>query len=280
MIASKPPQAVTNLLTFDVEDWFHGLGFSPAEWSQFEPRLSVGLEQVLDLLALHGVRATFFVLGSLVEGWRPLLGRIVDEGHELATHSFHHIPLHQMNPSRFAQDLCRSLQTLHTLTAKPITSFRAPFFSLTRQTLWALPILAAAGIQCDSSVVPAHNPRYGIPDAPRFPHRWSLNGRGPMVDMLEYPISTLRMGKLNLPFAGGFYARLLPYRLIRRAVSALNRDGQPAVFYFHPWEFDPGQPRIPGKVSALYRFTHYYQLEGTAGKLQALLQDFRFGPLG
>jgi polysaccharide deacetylase family protein (PEP-CTERM system associated) len=284
--APEPRTPTLNALTFDVEDWFHGFDLHPSRWSCCEPRLSVGLNRVLDLLDAHRVKATFFVLGALVETWRPLLGRIVDAGHEIASHGYQHTPIYKLTPAGFTQDLHRALAALRTITDCPVASYRAPFFSITAESLWALPILAGAGIARDTSIVPAHNPRYGIPGANRFPHWIALNRAeerssrsGGSTELAEYPISTLAISGVAVPFGGGFYARLLPYRLIRKALRQVNAQGQPAIFYFHPWEFDVDQPRVDNGASCLYRFTHYYRLASTQGKLEALLKEFQFGPL-
>ncbi len=271
----RPP--VLNALTFDVEDWYHGFDLHPSERFYREPRLSIGLGRVLDILDAHRVKATFFILGVLVEGWRSLLGRITDAGHEIASHGYHHMPVYRLSPDSFARELREGLTALRTITDRPVTSYRAPFFSITANSLWALPIMAEAGIARDSSIVPAHNPRYGIPQANRFPHHVSMDHA--TADLLEYPISTMTMGGIALPFSGGFYARFLPYRVIRRTVRQINALGQPVIFYFHPWEFDVEQPRLGTSVRWLYRFTHYYRLTSTQDKLEALLREFRFGPL-
>jgi polysaccharide deacetylase family protein (PEP-CTERM system associated) len=270
-------RGVVNSLTFDVEDWFHGFGLPSSAWRHYQPRLSVGLSRILDILDAHRVKATFFILGTLVAEWRSILGLIADAGHEIAAHGYWHTPIYRLSPADFARDLHRVLEALRPIADRPIKSYRAPFFSITRCSLWALPILAEAGIAHDSSIVPAHNPRYGIPHANRFPHLVSTHQSH--TNLTEFPISTISVGNVNLPFSGGFYGRLLPYRLIRRAVRRLNAGGQPAIFYFHPWELDPDQPRIADGVPALYRFTHYYRLGCTAAKLNALLRDFPFGPL-
>jgi polysaccharide deacetylase family protein (PEP-CTERM system associated) len=267
---------IRNVLTFDVEDWFHGFRFSPTTQQMLPHRLDAGLARVLEILETHRVKATFFVLGSLVEEWRSTLGLIVDAGHEIAAHGYQHAPMYHLSPASFAGDLRRTLVALRSVVGCPIRSYRAPFFSITRRNLWALPILVKAGITRDSSIVPAHNPRYGIPSAQRFPHPVFTDYPPKLT---EYPISTLSFGGVCLPFGGGFYARLLPYRLIQAAVRQLNAQGRPAVFYFHPWEFDPDHPRVSEGLPALYRFTHYYRLGCTATKLQALLRDFPFGPL-
>ncbi len=267
---------IRNVLTFDVEDWFHGFGLSPAEQRHLPHRLQVGLLRILDILDAHQVRATFFILGSLADEYGSLLGSIADAGHEIATHGYQHTLVYHLSPADFAHDLYKALSAIHSIAGQPVKSYRAPFFPITNRNLWALPILVKAGITRNSSIVPAHNPRYGIPDADRFPYPVFTNYPPKLA---EYPVSTVPIGNVNLPFGGDFYARLLPYRLIRSAVERLNADGQPAVFYFHPWELDPDHPRISQELPALYRFTHYYKLGCTAGKLQALLRDFSFGPL-
>lgn len=269
----RKKDTVVNALTIDVEDWFHGFEpYTPGDGPEPEPRLEFGVSRILDMLEAHGVRATFFVLGELVQQWRSLLRRVAGAGHEIASHGYRHKPIYCLSPAEFARDLHRSIEVLRPVTGEQVRSYRAPYFSITMQSLWALPILKEAGITRDSSVVPAHNPRYGIPGAERFPHP-------ACPGLFEYPISTIGAGNVRLPFGGGFYARLLPYRVIKRAVARLNSMGQPAVFYFHPWELDPDHPRITDDVPALYRFTHYYALRGTAPKLEALLRDFAFGPL-
>lgn len=279
-MAPSPPEArptVLNALTFDVEDWFHGFDLRPSAWSHCEPRLSVGLGRVLDILDACRVKATFFILGALIEGWQSLLGRIADAGHEVASHGYHHTPVYRLSPAGFVRELRQGLTALQNITDRPITSYRAPFFSITADSLWAFPIMAEAGIALDSSIVPAHNPRYGIPEANRFPYRIPMDHK--TATLLEYPISTMTMGRFALPFSGGFYARFLPYPLIRRTARQINALGQPVIFYFHPWEFDVEQPRVDNGVPWLYRFTHYYRLTSTQHKLEALLSEFRFGAL-
>jgi polysaccharide deacetylase family protein (PEP-CTERM system associated) len=273
---SSQGHSVCNGLTFDVEDWFHGFNLSPLEQSRLPHRLHIGLLRILEILEAAQVKATFFVLGSLVEEWRQALGLIVDAGHEIASHGYRHTPMYRLSPAGFFRDLQQALATLRVITDQPIRSYRAPYFSITRHNLWALPILVKAGVARDSSIVPAHNPRYGIPTTERFPHP-VFTDYPPRLT--EYPISTVAIGNVNLPFGGGFYARLLPYRLIRWAVTHLNRIGQPVIFYFHPWEFDPDHPRANDGLPALYRFTHYHRLHSTAAKLAALLRDFSFAPL-
>ncbi|MEW5959323.1 MAG: polysaccharide deacetylase family protein [Chloroflexota bacterium] len=281
-MTSPPGPPIINALTFDVEYWFDGFDLPAAARRALPSRLAVGLWRVLNLLDAYKVKATFFILGGLVDEWRSLLGHIAEAGHEIAVHGFRHRPIYRLTPAEFAVDLQQALQAVRTFTGRPVQSYRAPFFSITRRSLWALPLLARAGLRRDSSIVPAANPRYGIPQARREPHWVSLidpAGRSSEPGLAEYPISTLTWGRLRLPFSGGFYARLLPYRLIHQATRQLNAQGQPVIFYFHPWELDPAQPRLDGQAPALYRFTHYYRLNSTAATLEALLRNFPFARL-
>ena len=264
---------MSNLLSFDVEDWFHGLDIAPARWDEFAPRLTVGMEVILDLLARHGTHATFFVLGVVAQENPALVRQIVDAGHEVATHGWDHTPLYCQSPEDFRADLHAALVALRGVTGAPVLGHRAAFFSLTAATLWAPAILAEAGIAYDSSIFPVHNYRYGVPAAPRFPYRL-------LPSLVEYPISTLRLGGLNVPFSGGFYARFWPYAFLRWGVRMLNRQGQPAIVYFHPWEFDPAHPHLRGEAAWLARRTHYHGLARSRGVLAALLRDFTWGPLG
>jgi len=270
---------VVNGLTVDVEDWFHGLGLPYAQTATLEPRLAIGLRRILDLLDAHRTKATFFILGMLVAEWRSLLGQIGDAGHEIAIHGFDHNPVYRLSPDDFAHDLKEALAAVRTITNQPLRGYRAPYFSITRRNLWALRTLTTMGFTYDASIVPAYNPRYGIPGACCFPHRFPLNDGQAPATIGEYPISTIGVGAMRLPFSGGFYARLLPYRLLRRAMAAVNSAGQPVIFYLHPWELDPDQPRLTVAIPPLYRLTHYYNLRSTAGKVETLLREFHFAPL-
>jgi polysaccharide deacetylase family protein (PEP-CTERM system associated) len=270
---------VINGLTVDVEDWFHGLGLSYTQMAALEPRLVIGLRHILDRLDAHHTKATFFILGTLVAEWRSLLGQIVDAGHEIAIHGFTHTPVYRLSPTDFVYDLKQALAAVSALTNQPLRGYRAPYFSITRQNLWALRTLATMGFTYDASIVPAYNPRYGIPAACRFPHHLQLQDGQEPPTIVEYPISTVGIGNVRLPFSGGFYARLLPYAMIRRAIKTINAAGQPVIFYLHPWELDPDQPRLTAEIPPLYRMTHYYNLTSTSEKLEALLREFRFVPL-
>jgi polysaccharide deacetylase family protein (PEP-CTERM system associated) len=262
-------------LTVDLEDWFHGLDLDPTHWPGLERRAVASTSRLLDMLAVHRVRATFFVLGRIAEAHPELIERILAEGHEIGSHGHDHQFVYRQTPDAFAWDLDASLQALRRAGAPEVVSYRAPYFSITRASLWALDRLAQAGIVRDSSIMPARNPRYGIPSAPIGPYAiQTAMGRA----LVELPVSCLAAGRLRLPFGGGFYLRFLPLALIRAAIRHTLRQGRPVVFYLHPWELDPEQPRIslPAQIAA----TRYYRLGSTARKLTALLEEFRWTTLG
>lgn len=256
-----------NILTFDVEDWYQGLNLPLTTWADQEKRLGVGLEIILDLLAEYHARATFFVLGVVAQEHPQWVQRIAQAGHEIGTHGWRHTPLYHQTPAQFRTELGRSVAVLQDLTGQPLLGHRAAFFSLTPRTPWAVPELAAQ-VRYDSSVFPVWNYRYGWPNAPRWPHRWAGQS------LWEFPLSTLRAGGCNVPFSGGFYARFWPYAALRWGITQLNQQHQPAIVYFHPWEFDVAHPRVTHTVPWLARLTHYHQLGRSVGVLRALLQDF------
>ena len=258
---------LVNAFTVDLEDWFHGIELDPGDWARQEPRLAIGTRRLLELLAAAEVRATFFVLGAAAEAAPDFVREIAAQGHEIATHGYGHEFVYRLGPEAFRADLERSLEVLGGLVDTPIRGFRAPYFSIVRGTEWAFEVLQSCGIQYDSSVFPVRNYRYGIPDAPRWAHRIT-------PEMLELPPSTWRLAGRNLPIAGGAYFRLFPYTLIRFGLRRVNAEGQPAVFYLHPWELDPGQPRLP--LPRRVAVTHYHNLMGTERRLQRLLSEFRF----
>ncbi len=216
------------------------------------------------------MRATFFVLGAAAAQCPEWVRRIAGAGHEIGTHGWSHMPLYRQSRADFAGELRRAVGQLQDLTGRPVHGHRAALFSVTAQTPWAFDVLCEAGLCYDSSVFPVHNYRYGIPSAPRFPHRMSGG-------LWELPVTTVRAARLNVPVGGGFYARFWPGALLRWAVARLNRQGRPAVFYFHPWEFDPAQPRLRAGARRLALATHYYRLGGTRATLRRLLDAFEWG---
>jgi polysaccharide deacetylase family protein (PEP-CTERM system associated) len=267
---------IRNALTFDVEDYFHveaAVGpVSQRDWSRYPPRVEANTGRILDLLEARGVAATFFVLGWVAEHHPKLVREIAARGHEVACHSYAHRPVSSLSRTEFREDLRRAKAVIEDLTGEALHGYRAPTFSVVRSSLWALDILAEEGFEYDSSIFPIHHDRYGIPEATRFPHHVQLAaGAG----ILEFPMTTLLVAGQRLPFCGGGYFRLAPYGLVRAAIRHVNgRERQPAIVYLHPWEFDPGQPRLP--LRGLNRFRQYVNLSGTARKLERLLDDFAF----
>lgn len=266
-----------NALTIDVEEHFQVHAFETlvdrAAWDYYPSRVVANTRRILRLLAEHNVRATFFVLGWVADRYPELVKEIALSGHEVATHGYWHELVYRQTPDEFAADLRQSLEAIErACSGLQPAGYRAPAFSITRQSLWALDILRDHNIIYDSSIFPlAMHDRYGINSANRFANK--------MCDALwEFPISTIRLGKQNWPVAGGGYFRLFPLWLTRQAIRHLNGQDHPAVVYLHPWEFDPDQPRIPN-ASLLSRFRHYVNLHKTESRLRALLAEFEFGPV-
>jgi polysaccharide deacetylase family protein (PEP-CTERM system associated) len=264
---------VRNALTFDYEDWYHGIEIPPEKWAGFEERIGLATDRLLGILERTQCRATFFVLGWLAERRPDLVRRLQAGGHEIGTHGYSHRLVYTMTPDEFREDIRRSIELLTGVTGAAVTSYRAPFFSITTKSLWALDILAELGIRMDSSIFPVHNYRYGIPDAPRDPHVRVAGGR----EILEIPISVIKFMGQNVPVSGGAYFRILPYWVTLNGIRSLNRQNKPAVFYLHPWEVDPEHPRIP--LPRRIALTHYHNLAATAPRLERLLRDLPFGPL-
>jgi polysaccharide deacetylase family protein (PEP-CTERM system associated) len=233
-----------------------------------------GTRRILELLARHRTRATFFVLGWVAERHPDLVREIRAGGHELACHGYAHRLVYDMDRETLRADLRRARRAIEDASGAAVTGYRAPTFSIVRGSLWALEIVAEEGFEYDSSIFPIHHDRYGIPDAPRFPHRVGLPGGAALI---EFPISTLEIGGQRVPFSGGGYFRLAPYTFIRAALRRVNRrEAMPAMIYLHPWELDPEQPRLP--IRGLSRLRHYANLRRTAVKLEQLLQDFALAP--
>jgi len=266
-----------NGLSFDLEDWYQVLyfdaHFSRDQWAECESRLEPVTRRLLRILDEYGAKATFFVLGWNAERMPRLIEAIHRRGHEIGSHGFDHHLIYRQGREAFASDLGRSLRVLQDITGLPVKGFRAPSFSITRESTWAFSVLLEHGIVYDSSVLPARRPYCGIPGTPSRPWRFaSPDGR----TLIEAPPSTLSLLGWSLPFGGGGYFRLLPYPLVRLGLRRANRAGIPAVVYLHPWELDPSQPRVP--VRWLHRFQHYVNLDRTEAKLRRLLSDFKFVP--
>lgn len=266
--------AITNALTIDVEDYFQVSAFAPyirrGDWETRECRVERNVDRLLQLLASRGVHATFFTLGWVAERYPQLVRRIVAGGHELASHGYGHERASDLDRAALRADLDRAKKLLEDLGGVPVRGYRAPSFSIGQDNLWAFDTLAETGHAYSSSLYPIRHDHYGMPDAPRFMHRRD-NG------LIEIPVTTVRMGARNLPSSGGGWFRLFPYPVSRWMIRRVNReDRQAAVFYMHPWEIDPGQPRVPG-IDARTRFRHYLNIHRTEQRLERLLDDFRWG---
>ncbi|MCC9596327.1 MULTISPECIES: XrtA system polysaccharide deacetylase [unclassified Rubrivivax] len=266
--------AITNALTIDVEDYFQVSAFAPyirrSDWDARECRVERNVERILAMLDARGVQATFFTLGWVAERYPQLVRRIVEGGHELASHGYGHQRASDLTPAAFRDDVARAKAILEDLGGVAVRGYRAPSFSIGEKNLWAFDTLAETGHAYSSSLYPIRHDHYGMPDAPRFAHRVAGG-------LLEVPVTTVRLGGRNLPSSGGGYFRLLPYAASRWLIGRVNRDDrQAAVFYFHPWEIDAGQPRVPG-IDAKTRFRHYVNIARMERKLASLLDDFRWG---
>lgn len=268
-----------NALSIDVEDWYQVSDFEaevkrPA-WETYEGRVMQNTGRLLEMLKHYQVRATFFILAWNAERYPELVRQIDSHGHEVATHGYAHRLIYEQTPEEFREDVARSVRILESLTGKKVLGYRAPSFSIIERSLWALDILLDLGLSYDSSIFPVRDSLYGIRDSRRFPYVIRDNAAGQLV---EFPMSTVQLGRWNLPLGGGAYLRLLPYQYFRWGITRLNRERKPAVLYLHPWEIDPGQPRLRIRGKRGYS-SHYLRLRAMEGKLQRVLQDFRFAPI-
>ena len=270
---------IANALTIDVEDYFQVAALAEAvdheDWHSMEYRVEANTHRLLELLERHETRATFFTLGWVAEKSPGLVRDIQKAGHEVASHGYSHQLIYNQTPEVFREETRRSKKILEDITGEPITGYRAASYSITNQSRWALDILAEEGFVWDSSIFPVHHDRYGMPGTPRWPHRLTTdNGH----ELAEFPLSTLKFPGYTLPIAGGGYFRLFPYWFSRWGLGSINRQGQPFVFYLHPWEVDPGQPRLD--VKWFSRFRHYNNLDVCEQRLEQLLGHFRFTAMG
>jgi polysaccharide deacetylase family protein (PEP-CTERM system associated) len=291
---------IVNAMTVDVEDYFQVSAFERVvareRWHEYESRVAANTDRLLGVFSEFGVRATFFVLGWVAERDGSIVRRIADAGHEVASHGYSHRLVYDQTPEAFREDVRRARRVLQDLSGQPVNGYRAPSFSITARSLWALDVLIEEGYTYDTSIFPIRHDRYGIPGAPRHafwigkgtcdagcpPAPGGYGGTSlaggtaePGTGLAEVPGSTIRLLGLNLPMAGGGYFRLLPYWWTRFGIRRLNEvEGKAAVFYMHPWEVDPGQPRLA--ASALSRFRHYRNLSQTETRLRQLLSDFAF----
>jgi polysaccharide deacetylase family protein (PEP-CTERM system associated) len=262
---AEPP--ILNALSVDVEDWFQVGAFEKvidrARWDSLEARVEANTDRVLALFGEAGVRGTFFTLGWVAERNPALIRRVVDAGHEVASHGWDHQRVFTLTPEAFRADLARARATLEDAAGQAVTGYRAPSFSIDKRTPWAHPILAEAGYRYSSSVAPLRHDHYGWPEAPRYAFRPVAD-----ADLVELPVTVARFGGRSVATGGGFF-RLFPHQLTDFAVRQVNAEGHPATFYFHPWEIDPDQPRV-ANAPLKSKLRHYSRLDAMAGKLRRL----------
>lgn len=275
-LRDRPRPDVVSAFSVDVEDYFHVEAFrgvvDPNDWASMEQRVEPNTRRLLDLLGEFDVRGTFFVLGWVAERRPELVRDILSAGHEVGIHGYDHRPITAMTPQAFREDIRRAKGIVEDVTGEAVLGYRAPTYSVVKDTLWALDVMLEEGLRYDSSVFPIVHDRYGIPDAARYP--WVEQRAG--ADLVEFPISTVRLLGRNLPFVGGGYLRLLPMSYVRWGMRRVTRsEGRPTMLYVHPWEIDAGQPVLPLGRLAAYR--HYHGLGRVEDRLRRLLQEFRFG---
>jgi len=274
---------LTNILTIDLEEYFHPTEVQrvlpPDRWASLPSRVEPQTDWILELLDRRSARATFFVLGWVAERCPSLVRRIAAAGHEIGCHSYAHQLVYDLTPEQFRRDTVRALEAIHSAIAgvarSPVRAYRAPSYSITSRSLWALEILGACGIRCDSSIYPIAHDRYGIPGFARHAHALQT----PAGPILEVPIATAQLSHGAVaPVGGGAYLRLLPYRYTAAGIRRINsQDRQPACVYFHPWEIDPDHPRLAAGFAS--RLRTYTGLRGMKRKLERLVSDFRFSAL-
>ncbi|MEO8155929.1 MAG: XrtA system polysaccharide deacetylase [Rhizobacter sp.] len=274
MNTTLPASAVTNALTVDVEDYFQVSALAPYisrdRWDQIPCRVERNVARLLQRFDEHGARATFFTLGWIAERYPQVVRDIVARGHELASHGYGHLRASDQTRQEFMADIVNAKKLLEDIGGKPVLGYRAPSFSIGESNLWAFECLEEAGYVYSSSVYPVKHDHYGMPDSPRFPYKVNAG-------VTEIPITTVRVMGRNLPAGGGGYFRFAPYGVSRWAIDRFNRDeGKPAIFYMHPWEIDPDQPRVAGP-GLKTRFRHYVNLHRTDDRLKRLLSDFKWG---
>lgn len=270
-------ESIRNAMTVDVEDYFHVSAFAkrirPEDWDTFESRVERNTQRILDLFDAAGTTSTFFVLGWVAERHPQLVKEIARRGHEVACHGYSHRLVYEQAPEVFREETARAKAVLENLVQAPVLGYRAASYSIVQRSIWALDILIEQGFAYDSSIFPVRHDRYGMPDAGREPHVWRTANSGTIV---EFPLTTKEILNYRLPVSGGGYFRIFPYAVTDWALSSINRhERRPFIFYLHPWEVDPGQPRI--EASWLSRFRHYHNLHQCEHRLQQLIGDYRFG---
>ncbi|TGE40191.1 DUF3473 domain-containing protein [Desulfosporosinus fructosivorans] len=263
-----------NILTIDLEEWFHANYhddvFDPQK--TYEVRILQNTERLLTLFDEYKAKATFFVLGHVAEQHPQLIRDIAASGHEIASHGYAHQLIYQQTPAVFKEDVSQAKKRVEDIIGKQVKGYRAPSWSITSKSLWAWEVLQDLGFLYDASVFPIETYLYGLPSAPRFSYHPESGGR--TLDLLEVPSSTVRVLNKNIPFAGGFYFRALPYPLIAQCIKTVNKEGHPAIVYLHPREIDPRQPRLT--LSMKESLIHYYGINGCENKLIRTLKKFEF----
>lgn len=264
-----------NALTIDVEDWFcaHNISLiiGRNNWDKCEPRIERNMEFILDTLDKYKIKATFFVLGWIAERFPNIVKELDIRGHEIGTHSYSHTLITNQTPEEFREDIVKSIDVIRHITRSPILGFRAPSFTITKKTLWALDILAENNIKYDSSVFPiGFHPDYGVADAPLTPYKITEK-------IIEFPLTCVEILGKRVPISGGAYFRLLPYSIIQKGLKKINNQNNPFVFYIHPWEFDPDQPKV--NLPFLRKMRHYYNLNKTKKRFIKLINEFEFAPM-
>jgi Predicted xylanase/chitin deacetylase len=266
-----------NALTVDVEDWYHTLDFNfPAEtWGNYEDRIEYSLKKLTDLFAEHDLKATFFVLGCVAQKHKALIRGLAQQGHEIGSHGCWHRLVTLQDEAAFRADVRESKALLSDITGKKVELFRASSWSISQSTLWALKILEEEGFVCDSSIQPFKTFLSGMAGAPVGPFHPVVNGE--RLNLLEIPPTVYRLGKITVPFCGGFYLRAVPLPMIKGFMRGVNKT-RSGLVYIHPWEVDEKQPRL--KVSPMVKLSHYYRLNQNLDKFEKLIQSFAFAPLG
>ncbi len=268
-------KTITNIISVDVEDWYMDTDIST--WYLYEDRVVESTNKIIEILKESNTKATFFILGYIAEHFPEIVKEIKNEGHEICTHGYNHKLVTQQTPNEFEEDLLKSIRILENITGDKVIGHRASNFSINEETSWAIDILKKNGLKYDSSIFPVKTHLYGVPKAPLYPYNISSSNlnkeAGPEEDFLEIPLSIYRVPIVhkNLPIAGGFYLRFFPYFFIKHAIKKINQKNEKTIFYIHPWELDPDQPR-DNKI----KWFHYYNLSNTEKKFKKLLKDFKF----
>lgn len=266
---------LVNALSIDVEEWYQGLtGVRVKDWPRYQSRILEQVRKVLNILREGDIKATFFILGYIADHVPGVVEGILDQGHEIGSHGYHHTPVYRQSPEEFEAELVRSIEAIRRQDGVKVQGFRSPMFSIRKDTFWAFDILKKHGIYYDSSIFPIRSPLYGIPSAPRFPYLIPTE----YGKILEIPLSTIRISGVNLPLAGGIYMRILPYRALSQALKRLNKSGRSFNMYIHPFELDrelPPKRDVPWMIRRL----QHYNIKNNETKFRFLLNDFRFAPI-